>query len=191
MKLSSVQKSSPVLTGLRVRYLMAVDFALILIAGVFAFVIRYEALISVWPYLQQNWIYFVLAPLMRLPVYYSFRLYNRMWRYASVVEMKMIVLAGFVSSFLIFILNFGLLPLMGVAYMPSRSIWLLEGLLSLGALAGSRFLLRLLQERYRPHELLKLRAFIIDCGRWRRRRDGAARNSEQPLAWTSGCWLCR
>jgi hypothetical protein len=99
MKLSSVQKSSPVLTGLRVRYLMAVDFALILIAGVFAFVIRYEALISVWPYLQQNWIYFVLAPLMRLPVYYSFRLYNRMWRYASVVEMKMIVLAGFVSSF--------------------------------------------------------------------------------------------
>jgi len=160
MKSGSVQKFSPGLTGLRVRYLMAIDLVLILIAGVFAFVIRYEALISVWPYLQQNWTYFWLAPMVRLPVYYGLHLYNRMWRYASVVEMKMIVLAGFVSSFLIFVLNFGLLPLIGIAHMPSRSIWLLEGLLSLGALAGSRFLLRLLQERYRPHELLRLRAFI-------------------------------
>ncbi|MEM2129718.1 MAG: polysaccharide biosynthesis protein, partial [Candidatus Bathyarchaeia archaeon] len=102
MKSDHVQRSSaPALTGLRVRYLMAIDLIFILLAGVFAFVIRYEALISVWPYLKQNWTYFLLAPLMRLPVYYGFHLYNRMWRYASVVEMKMIVLAATVSSFLI------------------------------------------------------------------------------------------
>lgn len=161
MKSDHVQRSSaPALTGLRVRYLMAIDLIFILLAGVFAFVIRYEALISVWPYLKQNWTYFLLAPLMRLPVYYGFHLYNRMWRYASVVEMKMIVLAATVSSFLIFALNFVASPLLGIPYMPSRSIWLLESILSLGALAGSRFLLRLIQERYRPHELLRWRAFI-------------------------------
>ncbi|MEJ5248424.1 MAG: nucleoside-diphosphate sugar epimerase/dehydratase [Caldilinea sp.] len=161
MKSDPVQKSStPALTGLRVRYLMAIDLAFILLAGVCAFVIRYEALISVWPYLKQNWIYFLLAPMVRLPIYYGFHLYNRMWRYASIVEMKMIMLAATVSSFLIFALNFGALPMLGIPYMPSRSIWLLESILSLGALAGSRFLLRLIQERYRPHELLRWRAFI-------------------------------
>ncbi|GIV70493.1 nucleoside-diphosphate sugar epimerase/dehydratase [Caldilinea sp.] len=165
MKSDHVQKPfRTAQAGLRVRYLMALDLVLILAAGVFAFVIRYEALISIWPYLKQNWIYFLLAPAVRLPVYYGFRLYNRMWRYASVVEMKMIIMAGLVSSCLIFMLNFGALPLAGVAHMPSRSIWLLESLLSLGALAGSRFLLRLLQERYRPHELLKLRTFIQNPG---------------------------
>ena len=44
--------------------------------------------------------------------------------------------------------------------MPSRSIWFLEGLLSLSLLASSRFMLRLVQERYRPHELAQLRAFV-------------------------------
>ena len=152
--------ASPTLTGLRVRYLMALDLLLILFAIVVAFVVRYEALVSIWPYLQQNWTYFLLVPLVRLPTYFGFRLYNRMWRYASIVEMKMIVLAGLASSALIFVINFGLLPAFGAPYMPSRSIWFLEGLLSLGLLASSRFLLRLVQERYRPHELAQLRAFI-------------------------------
>lgn len=162
MKSSSIPKS-PTLIGLRVRYLMAIDLVMILIAGVCAFVIRYESLTSVWFYLKRDWMYFLLALVVRLSVYHSFRLYNRMWRYASMVEMKMIVLAGLVSSVLIFTLNFGLLT--SIVYMPSRSIWLLDSLLSLGALAGSRFLLRLLQERCRPHELLKLRAFVQNPNR--------------------------
>ena len=152
--------SSPTLTGLRVRYLMSLDLLLVLLAVVFAFVVRYEALVSIWPYIVQNWSYFLLVPLVRLPVYFGFRLYNRMWRYASIVEMKMIVAASLISSAITFGVNFGLLPLFGLANMPSRSVWFLEGLLSLGFLAGSRFVLRLIQERYRPHELAQLRAFI-------------------------------
>jgi FlaA1/EpsC-like NDP-sugar epimerase len=152
--------SSPTLTGLRVRYLMLLDLLLIILAALLAFLVRYEALVSIWPYIVQNWSYFVLVPLVRLPVYFSFRLYNRMWRYASIVEMKMIVAASLVSSVLIFVINFGLLPLAGFAHMSSRSVWFLEGLLSLGFLASSRFVLRLIQERYRPHELAQLRAFI-------------------------------
>jgi len=152
--------SSPTLTGLRVRYLMSLDLLLVLLAVVFAFVVRYEALVGIWPYIVQNWSYFLLVPLVRLPIYFGFRLYNRMWRYASIVEMKMIVAASLISSAITFGVNFGLLPLFGLANMPSRSVWFLEGLLSLGFLAGSRFVLRLIQERYRPHELAQLRAFI-------------------------------
>ncbi|MFZ1769490.1 MAG: polysaccharide biosynthesis protein, partial [Caldilinea sp.] len=130
----------PTLIGLRVRYLMALDLLLIVFAIILAFVVRYEALIGVWPYIEQNWTYFLLVPLVRLPTYFGFRLYNRMWRYASVVEMKMILLAGLASSALIFVINFGMLPAFGAPYMPSRSIWFLEGLLSLGLLASSRFM---------------------------------------------------
>ncbi|HAJ35390.1 MAG TPA: polysaccharide biosynthesis protein, partial [Chloroflexi bacterium] len=152
--------SSPTLTGLRVRYLMLLDLILVLLAIVLAFVVRYEALVSIWPYIVQNWSYFLLVPLVRLPTYFGFRLYNRMWRYASIVEMKMIVAASLVSAAIIFAVNFGLLPFLGIAYMTSRSVWFLEGLLSLGFLASSRFVLRLIQERYRPHELAQVRAFI-------------------------------
>lgn len=152
--------SSPTLTGLRVRYLMLLDLLLVILATVLAFVVRYEALVSIWPYIYYNLGYFVLVPLVRLPVYFGFRLYNRMWRYASIIEMKMIVAASLVGSALIFVVNFGLLPLVGLDHMSSRSVWFLEGLLSLGFLASSRFVLRLIQERYRPHELAQLRAFI-------------------------------
>lgn len=152
--------SSAIMVGLRVRYMMAVDLLLIWLSIVVAFMIRYEALFFVWPYLQANWFYFVLAPLVRLPVYFGFRLYNRMWRYASMGEMKMIVLAGLLSSALLYILNFWLAPALELPYMRSGSVWLIEGILSLSFLAGSRLVLRLLQERYRPHELARLNAFV-------------------------------
>lgn len=148
------------LTGLRMRYLMLLDLACMWLAIVLGFVVRYEALVSVWPYMEQNWIFSLVVPLLRLPVYYVFRLYYRLWRYASMKEMTNILLAGVTSSALIFAVNFGLLPLLGLPFMPSRSIWLLEGIFSVGFLAGTRFVLRLLQERYRPHELARLRAFV-------------------------------
>ena len=80
--------------GLRVRYLMAIDLASILLAIIFSFVFRYEALWNVWPYLRVHWILFILVPLVRLPVYLNFRLYRRLWRYASTHDLKAIALAG-------------------------------------------------------------------------------------------------
>ena len=154
------QSTGSPLTGLRMRYLMLLDLACMWLAIVLAFLVRYEALVSVWPYLEQNWTFFLVVPLVRLPVYYAFRLYYRLWRYASVKEMTNILLAGVTASVLIFAVNFWLLPVLDLRYMPSRSIWLLEGLFSVGFLAGTRFVLRLLQERYRPHELARLRAFV-------------------------------
>lgn len=165
MRTNPNKASSSMLIGLRVRYMMAVDLLLIWLAIVLAFMIRYEALFFVWPYLQQNGSYFLFAPLVRLPVYFGFRLYNRMWRYASMGEMKMIVLAGLLSSALIYVLNFWLSPVVDLPYMPSRSVWLIEGILSLAFLAGSRLVLRLLQERYRPHELARLNAFVQNPSR--------------------------
>jgi FlaA1/EpsC-like NDP-sugar epimerase len=145
------------LTGLRMRYLMSIDLLCILIALVISFVIRYEALINVGPYLKANWILFVLAPLVRLPLYYFLRLYYRLWRYASTQELYRIVLASGMGSAIIYLLNFVLFPSLGLPYCPSRSIWVLEGVLSLGFLGITRFLLRILQERTATYDLMPWR----------------------------------
>lgn len=147
-------------TRVRMRYLMLVDLLCIWMAIVIAFTIRYEALISVLPYLRLAWTYFILVPLVRLPVYFAFRLYYRLWRYASTKELTVIAAASVVSSLIIYAVNFWVLPLLGIPWMRSGSVWLTESVLSFLFLGGTRFLLRLLQERYQVQQLTNLRAFV-------------------------------
>jgi len=160
-----VEKESRTPVVLRARYLMLIDLLCILIALVFSFVIRYEALISVWPRLHRHRMLFLSIPLVRLPVYYGFHLYRRLWRYASINEIKGIVTAGIISSMLIFITNVWLLPAMGFRYHRSYSILVLEGVLSVAFLGGTRFLLRLLQERVPPEKALSFKASERDTRR--------------------------
>ncbi len=146
--------------GLRIRYLILLDALLIILSVVFSFIIRYEALLNVWPYLRFNWTFFPLAIGVRLSLYYAFHLYRRLWRYASTREFKTILLASLSSSVLIYILNFGLFPFLGVPHCPSGSIWALESILSLAFLGGSRFLLRMWQERMTPQDALRLKTMV-------------------------------
>jgi FlaA1/EpsC-like NDP-sugar epimerase len=147
-------------TSVRMRYLMLVDLVCIEVAIVIAFVIRYEALVNIWPYLERNWTIFIVAPLVYLPVYYVFHLYYRLWRYASIKELMMITTASIVASSLLFVVNFGLLSILGVPHMASRSVWLLVGIFAWAFLGATRFLLRLIQERYRPQDLQRTGAFV-------------------------------
>jgi FlaA1/EpsC-like NDP-sugar epimerase len=147
--------------GLRIRYLMLVDLLCILSALLFAFVIRYEALVSVRPYVAHNWALFVLVPLMRLPVYYAFRLYRRLWRYASIREVKAVLFATSLGSLLIFAAHYSPLGTQGVLNTPpSRSVLILEWGLSIALVGGTRLLLRLLQERMHPQDLARLKTFV-------------------------------
>jgi FlaA1/EpsC-like NDP-sugar epimerase len=170
-------------TSVRMRYLMLVDLACILVAIVMAFVIRYEALINIRPFLARNWTIFVVAPLVYLPVYYAFRLYYRLWRYASTKELMMITGASIAGTALLAVVNFGLLPLLDIPHMPSRSVWLLVGIFSWAFLGATRFLLRFTAYRCVCGHA-KPRA---DCRRGRRRGHDPARNDEQPSPCLQGC----
>jgi FlaA1/EpsC-like NDP-sugar epimerase len=129
---------------------MLIDLLCIWAAIVLAFVIRYEALVSVAPFLYWGRIYFIIAPLVQIPVFYAFGLYNRLWRYASTKEMRYILAAGALTSLIVYIINFLLVRPLGGPWVDTRSVWLLESILSTAFVAGVRFLLRLLHERYRP-----------------------------------------
>jgi FlaA1/EpsC-like NDP-sugar epimerase len=148
------------LVGLRVRYLMLVDLLCILLALVLSFVIRFEVFAGLWPYLKQSWTLFLLVPLVRLPLYYYFRLYRRLWRYASIRELQIILMAGFSGTLLVYLTNFWLLPALNIPYGSSRSIPALEGCFSIAFLGGTRFVLRLLQERITYHDANRLKAFV-------------------------------
>jgi dTDP-glucose 4,6-dehydratase len=132
------------------RYLVLVDLISVLCAIVLSYVIRYEALINVWPRLRGARVLLLTAPLIRVAVHYSFRLYRRVWRYASVQELQVILLDGIVGSILIFVTNVWLLPLLGIPYHRSYSILFLEGVVSTALLGGTRFLLRLFEEQIPP-----------------------------------------
>ncbi len=153
-----LENKNPV--GLRVRYLVWIDLICILFAITASFVIRYEALLRVWPYLRFNWTLFVVIPLVRLPLYYAFRLYRRLWRYASIEEFKIILVAGLLGSLLVYGVNFGLSPWLGIPYCPSRSIWALEGGISVALLGFTRLLLRLWQARMTAADAVRLKMLV-------------------------------
>lgn len=145
---------------LRLRYLILIDAVCVLLAVLMAFVIRYEALIRVWPYVRRNWPLFLLAPTVRVSTYLAYRLYRRLWRYASVEELKAIILAGLTGSVVIWVADMFVMPLLRANHIASRSVLLLETVLSVGALGVTRLVLRLMQRRMTREDALRLKAFV-------------------------------
>ena len=132
---------------------MLFDLLLIWCAILMALVLRLDQVDRAWSYLlTSGWPLLVIAPAVRLPLYYYFQLYNRLWRYASTVELRSILYAGATAPIFIGLINFGLLSLLGLPYVPSRSIWLLEALCSVMLLAASRMGLRILERRVRARQ---------------------------------------
>lgn len=136
--------------SLRIRYLLLLDLLLIFVAVLLAIFLRLENLPEAWSYLQAGgWSLLLVAPAIRLPLYTFHNLYNRLWRYASTEELHGIMRVGLLAPVIIAFINFVLLPAFYLPSSSSRSVWLLEAILSLFMLAGLRFILRFLQQRRR------------------------------------------
>ncbi|MCD6520808.1 MAG: polysaccharide biosynthesis protein [Anaerolineae bacterium] len=130
------------------RYLPAVDLLCISAAAVAAFVIRYESLWRIGPYLVHNAPFFLAVLFVRPLLYHLFGLYRCWWRYASVPELITIVQAVTAGSLIVAALLFGFLaPVKGGVRSFSRSVLLLEWMLNLLFIGGVRFLLRLWQRQ--------------------------------------------
>jgi FlaA1/EpsC-like NDP-sugar epimerase len=139
------------LRWLRGRHLFILDFAIIAGSIVGAMLLRFDS----WRLAEAALIYFpaALFPLIvRPPIDVAGGLYSRAWRYASIPELVRIttvVLVGTLAGIAFF--YFVLVPLgtggtvTGVGSFP-RSFFILEGLLTLIGIGGSRFLIRALTE---------------------------------------------
>ncbi|MBE0680847.1 MAG: polysaccharide biosynthesis protein [Anaerolineales bacterium] len=131
---------------IRNRFVLIGDIALIIVSVLGSFALRLD--VSELPfYFPAALTMCAVALLVKIPVYYSFGLYRRLWVYASTSELRLITVAVTAASVLtsgvmLLLINFRLLQ----PGMP-RSALGIDWLLSLVLIGGSRFALRILAEQ--------------------------------------------
>jgi FlaA1/EpsC-like NDP-sugar epimerase len=131
--------------NIRNRHLFIGDFGLTVISVLSAYILRLE-LIEVFKnyYLSLIWM-LGLAIVLKPLVYYLFGLYRRMWVYASMRELRLIVLSVTAGSLLVsttmLILFFN-----HIFISFPRSVLIIDWILSIVLIGGSRFGLRMLAE---------------------------------------------
>jgi FlaA1/EpsC-like NDP-sugar epimerase len=132
--------------ALRNRHFFLIDLILLPTAAVLAFVLRLDVG-GVQRYLSALLLFVVLTVPIKLLAFRWLGLYSRFWRYASVDELLLIATATGVSELATIALVFGVaLPLDLVTGFP-RSIPFIDGLLTLLAVGGPRFAVRLAAQR--------------------------------------------
>jgi FlaA1/EpsC-like NDP-sugar epimerase len=122
---------------------VAADACLIALAYYLAFVLRFDSGIPArYENLLTDTVAFIV--LLKLALFAAFGLYSKLWRFVDQADFESIVKAVVVSSF---VLIGGLFLLSPGATDPPRGVIALDFLMTLGLIAGARFLVRAGVER--------------------------------------------
>lgn len=148
---------------IRNRFVLIGDLALIVISVLGSFALRLSAS-NLSFYFPAVLVMCAVALLVKIPTFYFFGLYRRLWAYASTNELRLITAAVSTAS----VLTSGvMLLLMGLDLvrpgMP-RSALGIDWLLSIILIGGSRFALRMLSEQSNNREGRGKRVLIIGAG---------------------------
>jgi FlaA1/EpsC-like NDP-sugar epimerase len=131
--------------SIRNRYLLAGDMVLAVVAVFGSYVLRLEPGPALNLYIPSAYWLAALALVIKPPIYYAFGLYRRIWLYASMQELKLILVAVTAASVPV---TFAILLLFNAGFFVGfpRSVLVIDWLLSILAVGGLRFSLRLLAE---------------------------------------------
>ena len=132
----------------RNRYLLLADLILIVISVLVSFALKLE-LDNLYPYYRAIFAMVVISLAVKPVIYFSFGLYRRLWVYASVNELKIIVVAVSVASVIVSAIMILLFILGAFTGLP-RSVLGIDFLLSLIFVGGVRFALRIRAESRAP-----------------------------------------
>ncbi|HEX2698455.1 MAG TPA: nucleoside-diphosphate sugar epimerase/dehydratase, partial [Anaerolineales bacterium] len=152
------------LLRLRNRYVLAGDLALIIVSVMGSFALRLD--VGQLPYYFPAMLAMCgVALLIKIPTYYFFGLYRRIWVYASTHELRLITAAVTTASVLTSGVMLLLLSLGWVVPGMPRTALGIDWLLSLVLIGGSRFALRILAEQsVAPRNGKEHRALIVGAG---------------------------
>jgi FlaA1/EpsC-like NDP-sugar epimerase len=150
----------------RNRFVLLGDILLILVSVLGSFALRLDVS-EISFYYPAILIMSGVALLVKIPIYFFFGLYRRLWVYASTNELRLItiavtsgsVLTSGIMSFILLVMNSQEL----VLGMP-RSALGIDWLLSLVLIGGSRFALRILNEQSGAKSGKGHKALIIGAG---------------------------
>jgi len=138
------------LLNLRNRHFFLLDGLILCLTPTMAILLRLDRLDVPHDFLHGLLIYTFVALVVRLITFYQLGLYRRFWRYASIDELSQIASAVLISTLFVWLVVTIVRALLPVA-LP-RSIFLLDALLVLLFVGGSRFSVRLsAQRRKRPN----------------------------------------
>jgi Predicted nucleoside-diphosphate sugar epimerases len=127
---------------IRNRYLILFDIILTIASVVGAFALRLD--ITFYSYLPAVYWMIAISLVVKLSIYYFFGLYRRLWAYASINELLLIVMAVTAASIAFSAIMMTLL-ITRLLNFP-RMVLLIDWLLSLIGVGGFRFSLRLISE---------------------------------------------
>jgi FlaA1/EpsC-like NDP-sugar epimerase len=127
------------------RYFLIGDVLLIIVSVMGSFTLRLELGAAFQQYLPMLYWMIGAALIIKPLVYYFFGLYRQMWVYASMQELKMIVMAVTTGTILISTLLISLF-IIGAYFPFTRSVLIIDWLLSVLSVGGIRFAFRLLAE---------------------------------------------
>lgn len=153
--------------NIRNRYVLIGDLALIVISVIGALILRFELSSLFFAYLPFAYWMIAVALVVKPIVYYFFGLYRRMWMYASVEELKLIIIAVSTASVIVALV---MLILFTRGFLPGylRSVFVIDWLLSLAMVGGLRFTFRFLAETRRRFGELQAgrvkRVLIVGAG---------------------------
>ena len=128
---------------MRNRYFLAADLLLVICSGVVAFWLRFDFLVFLRR--PEIWAFLIAAVVVKPIAFYSVGVYGRYWQYASVGELVVITAANTLASVVLGLLV-PLLVLADVIAEFSRSVLLIDWLISLVLTGGIRFSFRVAAE---------------------------------------------
>jgi FlaA1/EpsC-like NDP-sugar epimerase len=129
----------------RNRTVLLGDLLFIIVCVLGSFVLRVPLGARLFDFRYQILTMIIVAMVIKPMVYYQFGLYRRVWAYASIRELKLIALSVTTASIIVSILVTVISILLKEKDF-SRSVLVIDWLLSLLAVGGLRFAIRLLAE---------------------------------------------
>jgi FlaA1/EpsC-like NDP-sugar epimerase len=148
------------------------DLFLISVAVLGSFALRFEFSGLFYYYLPQAWRMIILAVIIKPIIYYLFGLYRRLWAYASIRELMLVVTAVTAASMMlsiaVTIMTYYQLQQVNYIGFP-RSVLVIDWMLSMILVGGLRFSSRLIAESRstaseEPSDNISRRMLIVGAG---------------------------
>ena len=151
---------------MRNRHLLLLDACSLVIAPLIAFAVRFEDIAWIGQNLRLVLPYVLIAGPLRISIFYNLGMYRRLWRHASIGELKQILVAGGCAGAIAFAVGIWLLP--GSHIADSRvpfSVVFIDAFLTTATIALPRLLVRTVRlKNRRRHDDPGRPALIVGAG---------------------------
>ena len=131
--------------NLRNKYLLIGDLFFIAVSILGSYALRLELGAQFFQYLPSAYWMLGISLILKPIIYFIFGLYRRMWMYASIQELKLIITAVTAASAVVSVLMISFLSL-GVFVGLPRTVLALDWILSILLVGGLRFSLRVISD---------------------------------------------